>query len=218
MKKIFILCTAFFSLCPCSSQTDAKQEKSDLTKKSVYQYKIDWQPTKNLPPAYGFCVIPKKEVVFYVMKQKLKNKKYRQNKDMYQRIFIKKCKSIKGKYIGGDSGVRQRYKTFQFIMQTIMQKISPEVAANLEKKVQFDRRYHTLARPGKEYDFKLDRWVDVTGYRPGNGQGLRFPGLTESQKKWPAFKIRIPIPKGAKPESKRSDRQNAQKKTKCLKK
>lgn len=208
MKTIFILCTAFFSLCPCSSQTDAKQAKSDLTKKSVYQYKIDWQPTKNLPPAYGFCVIPKKEVVFYAMKQKLKNQKYRRNKNMYHRIFGKKCKSIKGIYIGGDSGVRQRYQTFQLLMQ----KIPPEVAANLEKKVQFDRRYHTLARPGKEYDFKLGQWVDVTGYRPGNGQGLRFPGLAESKKKLPEFEIRIPIPKGAKSESKRSDRQNAQKK------
>jgi hypothetical protein len=136
-----------------------------------YEFNFDQNPAENLPPAYGFCMTPEKKVHLYVTKQRLKNPAYRHDRNIYQKFFAQQCEKIKGKYMGGDSGVRQRAQTFH----AILKRMPPEEAEKMQKTVYFDTRYHTLRRPNQLCaPLASGQCTDEKGYYPGNGQGLRF--------------------------------------------
>lgn len=137
---------------------------------ALYEYKVDTSPAQGLPWAYGFCMLPNKKVQLFVAKQRLKTKAFRRNRMMYHQAFAKKCQMLKGKYMGGDFGARQRKSTFD----SLLSRMPKAEADKINNIVYFDTSYQSVSAPNTACNFKQGTCKTKTSASMGNGHGLMF--------------------------------------------
>jgi hypothetical protein len=145
---------------------------------ALYEYKVDTSPAQGLHWAYGFCMAPDKTVKLYVAKQRLKTDEFPRNRMMYHQAFSKKCKMIKGQYMGGDFGARQRKSTFDLLLSR-MPKAEADKINNI---VYFDTSYQSVSAPNTACNFKQGTCKTKTSASMGNGHGLVFHNPADAKK------------------------------------